>query len=454
MMLERRQIKGFFKFGIFWMLMQSCIAFSETATDKLTTHSEEFRKEIITVTPGVYVAVGYGASNATLIEGEDGVIIVDTLDSTQAAETVLAEFRKITSKPVKAIIYTHSHRDHVSGSKVFAADSDPQIYAREPFSDMLGPKSVRQILGVRAKRQFGIGLPPEELISIGIGPADRPKKGLGAGYLPPTDSFTSERLELTLAGTPIVLVAAPGETDDQLFVWLPENKILLCGDNYYKAFPNLYAIRGTPYRDVSQWADSLDKMVKMAPDHLIPAHTRPVSGASAVQDVLSGYRDAIRYVLNATLEGMNRGLTPGELVQEVNLPEHLAQKPYLQEFYGTVAWSVRSIYAGHLGWFDGNATNLYPLSSKDEAQRIAELAGGEKVLLKRARKALSKKDYQWAAKLADYLIALGSSVPAAKALKAESLSALAIQQVNANARNYYLSSAQELRNEARLANKH
>jgi uncharacterized sulfatase len=252
-------------------------------------------------------------------------------------------------------------------------------------------------------------------------------------------------LPLEIAGVKLELVAAPGETEDQLYVWLPEKKVLLCGDNYSNTFPNLYAIRGH-YRSPSQWADSLEKMLAEGPEYLIPGHTLPLSGGDSVRQVLSDYRDAIRYVLDRTLEGMNEGLTPDKLVETVELPADLADKPYLEQTYGTVPWTVRGIYAAYLGWFDGNPTNIFPLSPVEESHRIAKLAGGEDALLGAARDALTGGDYQWASQLADYCIALKFETEEAKALKAKALTALAEEQINVNARYYYLSVAKELIN--------
>ena len=144
---------------------------------------------------------------------------------------------------------------------------------------------------------------------------------------------------------------------------------------------------------------------------------------------------------------MNRGLTPDEIARTVRLPDNLAAKPYLQEFYGTVEWSARAYFAGTVGWFDGNPTSLFPTPPAEKARRIAALAGGEAVLMRRARDAAAAGEHQWAMELADYLIALETEAAAATALKIDCLTALAERQENATARNYYLVCAKELRDE-------
>ena len=103
---------------------------------------------------------------------------------------------------------------------------------------------------------------------------------------------------------------------------------------------------------------------------------------------------------------MNRGLAPDELVERIELPCGLADKPYLKQYYGAVPWAVRSIYNGHLGWFDGNPSNLFPLSPKDEAKRLSSIAGGEEKLISYLQKSIKQEDWQWACQLADHIIAL------------------------------------------------
>lgn len=417
------------------------------AKELLTQHSQQFEKSIQNPAEDIWIAIGYAASNVAFIQTTQGLVVVDTTESTKAAENILTDFRKINSDPIHTIIYTHGHRDHVCGASVFAKDGTPEIYARANLSNELSQTAERSnlnaILKKRAARQFGIPLQPgSELINLGIGPADRPTDGMGEGFLPPTQQVSNEGATLSIGDKTLALLAAPGETEDQLMIWLADKKVLFAADNFYHSFPNLYAIRGTVFRDFETWANTLKVMASLNAEVMLLGHGQPVIGASEIKQRLTDYREAILHIVETSAEGMNAGLTPDELADYVKLPQVLASKPYLQEFYGTVIWSVRAFYAGKLGWFDGNPTNLFPLSEEEQARRICELAGDKK-LYEDLTIAMENQDYQWALHLTDWLKHSIFSMQAIE-VRVEALRAIADQQVNATARNYYLTSALEL----------
>lgn len=152
-------------------------------------------------------------------------------------------------------------------------------------------------------------------------------------------------------------------------------------------------------------------------------------------------------IVEQTAAAMNRGETPDEIVEHVKLPAELAERPYLQGFYGTVAWSARAYFAGTVGWFDGNPTNLFPTPPVAKASKLAKMAGGEGKVYANLLSAQEEGDHQWASELADILLALDYQTEQVKYRKAESLEVLADDQINATARNYYLVYAKELRGE-------
>lgn len=417
---------------------------------ELKAHPEYFTKDVAQLADNVYMAFGFAASNVYMIVGDGGVIIVDTTETTTAAANVLAEFRKITDLPVKTIILTHSHRDHVSGASVFAEGANPEILASDiPSGDPLieqtphpRPAKAQQM---RTKRQFGIGLSyPDEIIGIGVGPGNRPLKGMGAGILPPTRRIGREGETIKTCGIELQLVMAPGETPDHMVVWYPAKRVLFSGDNFYRSFPNLYAIRGTEYRDFDTWADTLDQLMAFQPEILAPGHTKALIGADNIREVLTDYRDAIRHVVDETRNGMDAGLTMDQLAESVKLPPELAEKPYLREYYGSVAYAVRAYFVGTTGWFDGNPTSLRPLPPRAEAERIIRLAGGTNAVMDEIEKARAAGDFQWALELIDRLIHAEEGGDAARQLKAKVLREHAVAQINCPTRNYYIQCATEL----------
>lgn len=412
--------------------------------EKLLAQAEVgFPKEIKKILDNIYFVIGYGGSNAIFIEAETSCILIDTLNGTEVAEEALKELRKITHKPIKTIIYTHYHHfDHTSGAGVFA-DEDCQIIGRKPTYPQYGKTHLlKDIYGVRGAKQFGTGLSLEEVISVGIGP--RNNNNGQKSNLQPNVLFSDEKLKMHIDGIDIELVAAPGETDDQIFVWLPQFKVLCCGDNYYESWPNLYAIRGGQYRDISSWIDALSSMLEYNAEYLLPGHTRAVIGCEKVKEYLTNYRDAILYILEETLKGMNKGLTMDQLVDQIKLPNEFAKLPYLQEYYGTIEWTIRSIFTGYLGWFDGNALHLSSMPEKDKSIKLSKMMGGYSNIICEIKEALQREEDQWALELCEILTNTGELTGEVKALKAEALMNLGRMQTSANGRHYYIATAKQL----------
>lgn len=416
--------------------------------EKLIKHSEEFNKEILTYeTPGgkIHIAIGFGIANSIMVEGNGGNIIIDSADSVFEAEEIYSFFKKKNANPIKAVIYTHNHADHTFGTSFYLTSQSerPKIIAHEStdyyMQRILG--IINPIVSARSARMFGTQLPEEDLINVGIGKSLNVSKS-PPGYVKPDITFKDE-LVLDIADIDIRLFHAPGETNDQLFVWLPEFNSLMPGDNIYKTFPNLYTIRGTTHRDVMGWIGSLDHMRSLNPQFLFPSHTRPIVGKD-ISIALTIYRDAIQFVHDQTVRLMNEGYYPDQIVEMIDLPKELKESPFLYEFYGTVRWSIKSIFNGYLGWFNGNPSDLDPLSRIEEAKRFSKIAGGNNVLLKALKEAIADGDMQWALELSDRLIALEFSLDETKALRKKALIHIGERSSNPNKRNYFLTSAIEL----------
>lgn len=421
------------------------MVFAQSIQPELAAHTATFAPKIYRVTPNVYSAVGYSLANSILIEGTDGVIIVDTLSSVEAGRVVMAQFRKITAKPVAAVVYTHFHPDHTSGVKAFAGPATP-IYAQETLlanyvtqGELLGP-----ILGVRSSYSFGAGLTSAERqgMNNGLGPVYLPGS---TSFLPPTKTF-AEHMDVTIAGVRMQFTHSPSETPDHATIFLPDSRVLISGDMIQgPAFPNIHTLRGASFRDPRAWVDSIDRARELHADFLVPSHGQPVSTAAKVEEVMRNYRDGIQFVHDQTIRYMNKGLTPDELVAAVKLPPHLASyAPYLREFYGTVSHSVREIYVGYLGWFQGDPVALDPIPPVESSRRYIDLMGGRDRVLAAAQSSLDQGDAQWAAELSTHLIRVNHGDRDARNIKAAAFRKLGLASMNTNWRNWYLVAAHEL----------
>lgn len=430
------------------------------ATRQMIERNNEFRKEIIQLADNVYTASGYDASNITMIIGDDGVVLIDTGKVPELVVEVYEEFRKITDKPITGIIFTHGHGDHTQGVPVFLRDNNPEIWAAESFGRENAFPTAAGFHNPRGHRQNGMTLTPEVRINNGVAPLVYPggayngggeQKDLAFAQYKPFDksvitNFVSEpKQTITISGITLELVRTYGETADHLVIWYDEQKIIFPGDQFYKSFPNLYAIRGTEYRDVLKWIDALNIVLEYPAEAIAQGHTRPIVGREEVKSAVTNMRDAVKYVFDKTIEGMNKGMTPDELVEYVVLPDHLANDPNLVQYYGRVEWAVRNIFNGYMGWYDGNPTTLCPLPIRAEAERFIALGGGVKRVEKALRVALRDGDYQWAAEIADRLIAVDPQNRDYKRSKADALNGLADNMETATGRNFYNTVANELR---------
>ncbi|XP_078482676.1 linear primary-alkylsulfatase-like [Ciona intestinalis] len=192
---------------------------------------------------------------------------------------------------------------------------------------------------------------------------------------------------------------------------------------------------------------------------MVPSHTLPVLGKEDVFNILTSYRDAVKYVYDQTFRYMNLFYEPDEIVDKVRLPQSLEKHPYLLEFYGSLNWSVRGVYNGHLGWFDADPANLNPLTKKQRAKRLSSIISIV-TMLEEARKSLDlskenlrttgshlNNELQWALELSkmvlDANLSTANELENATLIYREALRARASSTVSGVGRNYYLSCATE-----------
>jgi len=424
---------------------------AKTVHPKLTEHSRKMVPGVYQVAERVYLAYGYALTSPAMIVGDDGVIIVDPPEDVNKGRITLDEFRKFSDKPVKAVIYSHWHIDHFGGVAAFASHEDAasgkvKIIAHKTFLANVikssaggdGPiisarvdYSLGTLLDVDAKGRINGGLGPDFVIE-------------NPSLIPP-NVLVDDVLDITIAGVKMHIPWIPSEAPDEIAVWFPDLEVLHTVEILQgESFPNLHTIRGTRYRDPELWFKGVDRLREFPAKYMVPSHGRPVSGKEAVAETLTAYRDAIQYVYDQTLRHMNKGMVPDELVDVVKLPPHLADHPWLGDFYGGVPHTVRQIYVGELGWFLGDPTFLDPIRPIEASRRYVEMMGGRKEVLNAAKTAAKAGDHQWAAELTTHLVRIDNSDKGARLVKAEALRQLGYGRTNNNWRNWYLTSAQEL----------
>ncbi|MEZ8966013.1 alkyl sulfatase dimerization domain-containing protein [Vibrio breoganii] len=423
---------------------------SEYVHPILTKHGRKMDQAVIQVDHNVYLAYGFGLDTPVMIEGDDGIIIVDPGESVQMAQAAKEQFRKITDKPVKAIVYSHNHIDHISGVRAWTNDEEVasgqvQIIAQEGLTAAVAnwSSNLGTLFGHRTSYTGAKHVEEGEHGTVNDGLGPRFMQG-DISFIEPNVVF-KDKIETTIAGVKLEIVNVPSETKDEVVVYLPEQKILhaaevLQGEN----FPNLHTIRGTKFRDPSMWFKGIDIMRQFDTEVMINSHGRPVEGKEAVANVLTAYRDAIQYTHDQTIRYMNKGMTPDELVEVVKLPKHLAEHPWLGEHYGTVAHAVRQIYVGYNGFFEGDPWQLEPMAYEQRAKAFIEIMGGRDNIMNTANAAIEAENYTFAAEILSYPITVNKDDMEARKLKAKAYKAWAADQVNINWRNWALNAAAEL----------
>ncbi|WP_417457838.1 alkyl sulfatase dimerization domain-containing protein [Kordiimonas sp.] len=426
-----------------------------SAPDYLIEFGKMFKEGVQKVSDApvwLYTNIGGGIPNTVVIESDSGLIIVDTTLKFEDGQKTLAMIRERTDKPVKAVIYTHHHNDHVGGASAFVSPDDaasgavPVIAAENFVREMQDENAVTiQIMGMRALYMYGTllgndGDGKDYLVGLG----GRIKPGT-MGYVEP-NTFVDGKREMIIDGIRMELFQTSGEAASHIAVYLPDYDVMLSGDEIQgPTFPNLHSLRGTKPRDANKWIDAIDTMRTYSPRAMVPSHGPIVEGQQEVERIFRIYRDAIQWTHDQAVRLINQGYTQEELAEALpELPEHLSITPWTREVYGTVKHSVRNYFTGYISWWDGDPATLNPTPRVERAKRMIALMGGRDRVFAEAEKAVAGGDPQWASELLTPLIRVDHDDKAARELKARALKQIGYGTLNTNWRGFYLTGAMEL----------
>ena len=405
----------------------------------------------------VYQVRGLDISNLTIIEGDNGLILIDPLLSNEVAKAALDLYLKNRpAKSVVAVIYTHSHADHFGGAKGVISENDAKqgkvkVIAPDGFMEHAVAENViaGNAMARRAQYQFGTALPAGEKGQIDTGLGKALSKGT-ISLIPPNDLIKKSYETRTIDGVEIEFHLVPAsEAPSEMIMYFPQFKILNMAEDVTHNMHNLYTIRGAEIRDGRLWSRYISEAIERYGDKtdiVIAQHHWPMWGNERIVAFLKKQRDLYKFIHDQTVRLLNHGLTSTEIAEQLKLPPSLANEWFSRGYYGTLSHNSKAVYQFYLGWYDGNPADLNPLPRAEEAKKQVEYMGGAEATIKRARDDFKAGQYRWVASVMSKVVFADPSNKDARALGADALEQLGYQSEAGTWRNAYLLGALELRN--------
>lgn len=287
-------------------------------------------------------------------------------------------FDTVSTASLKYIIITQCHGDHFGGAEALR-EPVTQVITQERFPELReGWRILHDFYTRRSAKLWGPVLGERADVKDKI------------EEVTPDITFR-DTYTIELGGRHFELLAAPGgESEDGVVVWLPPERIAVTGNLFGPVFgtmPNLYTIRGDRIRSALRFVESLDSVAALDPETIVTGH-EVINGADEIRAALDRVREAVQYVHQYTIDGMNAGTDVRTLMREIRLPQALR----IGQAHGKFSWCVRAIWEEYAGWFHyDSTTSLYGVPASSVAGNLVKLAGGADALASRAEHHLAQK---------------------------------------------------------------
>jgi len=333
-----------------------------------------------------FIYLSEGNSNSFLIVTSEGRVVVNTGMGFEAP-THKEYFDSIDSGPIRYVIFTQGHVDHVGGADHFIEEGTEIIAQANNLEHQSYDNRLQPFRGKRSIFAFA------KTIAAGFAYVKKLEKAgtpvSGQAQPKPTITF-EDRYAFELGGIEFELIAISGaETEDSLVIWLPQHKICFTGNAFgalFGHFPNLVTIRGDRYRDALRYVETLDKLLELDAEMLLVGHHEPVVGRELIRSELERMRNAVLYVHDCVVIAMNGGEDVWSAMRDIRLPPELE----VGEGYGKLPWSIRAIWEQYSGWFHARSTTeLYPVAPWSVWPDVVALAGGPDGFAEAAKKKLA-----------------------------------------------------------------
>jgi len=408
------------------------------------------------VMDGVYQVRGFDLANISYVKSDNGWIVFDPLTSEETARAAQELVDKhLGKRPIKAVVYSHSHGDHWGGVRGIVDEADVragkvQIIAPKDFMSHAISENVYagNAMNRRLFYQYGILLPASPYGHAGQGLSQNISIG-NLTLIAPTIIIDDDIEELIIDGVKMEFQNTPNtEAPSEMNTWFPDKKLLWMGENVQGTFHNIYTLRGAPVRDALGWSKYINRALQLygkQADVMFASHHWPRWGNERIQEILRGQRDLYANINNQVLHLANQGVTINQIHNVYETPKSISNNWANRGYHGSPEHNSRGVINRFLGYWDANPATLIPLSPADSAPLYVEMMGGADNIMAKSRKLHDQGEYFKAQEIMNKLVQAEPQNQPAKDLLADVFEQIGYQQENPGLRNSYLSGAFELR---------